>query len=172
MNKLCAAATLGLSLAWGVSICTAQNVSIPFRQIERDAQLPATLMVPEVAISRSNEAYLFPPASSGALYVKPTYKRPRILDSKFFLVNGLHLGMAALDVALTQHCIANQHCTEGNPLMPSSFAGQLAVDSALVGAGTLVSYRLKKQDSKLWWLSPVIGSSAHTAGAITGFRNR
>jgi hypothetical protein len=171
MKKICAA-TVGLSLTWGVSICAAQNASIPFKQIEHDARTSATLMVPEVAVSRSNEAYLFPPASSGSLYVQPNYKRPRILDPKFFLINGLHLGLAALDVALTQHCIANQHCREGNPLMPSSFAGQFAVDSALVTTGAFVSYRLRKQDSKLWWLSPVIGASAHTAGAITGFLNR
>ncbi len=173
MTKLYAA-MVSLSLAWSVPICSAQNAGIPFKQIERDAQVSANLLVPdaEAAVSRSNEAYSFPSAFSGSIYVQPTYKPPRILDSKFFLVNGLHLGLAALDVGLTQHCIANHHCREGNPLMPSSFAGQFAVDSAFVSTGAFVSYRLKKQNSKLWWLSPVIGISAHTAGAVTGFLNR
>ncbi len=43
------------------------------------------------------------------------------------LVNGLQLGMMIFDVEMTQHCIADHHCQEGNPLMPSSHAGQLAV---------------------------------------------
>lgn len=154
--------------------CWAQNAQVPFRQIERDAQLSARLIVPEAeaGMNRSGEAYSLPSASSGALYVRPTYKPPRTLDSKFFLINGLHLGMATLDVALTQRCISNNHCREGNPLMPSSFAGQLALDSAFVGTGAFVSYRLKRQNSGLWWLSPIVGLSAHTAGAVTGFLNR
>jgi hypothetical protein len=177
MNKLYAA-LVGLPLvwgiAWGAAPCTAQATKVPFKDMEREARLSANLMVPdaEAVVSGSNEAYLFPSAPSGSLYVQPSYKQPRTLDSKFFLVNGLHLGLAALDVGLTQHCIANHHCREGNPLMPSSFAGQFALDSAFVGTGAFVSYCLKKQNSKLWWLSPVIGISAHTAGAMTGFLNR
>jgi hypothetical protein len=177
MNKLYSA-LLGLSLvlqvAWGASPCTAQTTKVPFKDMEREARLSANLMVPdaEAAVSGSNEAYLSPPMPSSSVYVRPSYKRPRTFDSKFYLVNGLHLGLAALDVGLTQHCIANHHCREGNPLMPSSFAGQFALDSAFVGTGAFVSYHLKKQNSKLWWLSPVIGISAHTAGAITGFLNR
>ena len=177
MNRLCAA-VVGLSLAWGVSgkepTCLAQNAKVPFKQIERDAQLSANLMLPdaEATVSRSNEAYFSPATSAGSIYVQPTYKPSRIFDFKFFLVNGLHIGVTALDVGLTQHCIANHHCREGNPLMPSSLGGQLAVNSALVGTSVLVSYRLKKQNSKIWLLSPVIGLSAHSAGAITGFLNR
>ena len=173
MNKLCIT-LLCLSLFVLGSYCSAQEARVPFRQIERDARLSATLIVPdaEASVSRSSEVYLFPSASPGALYVQPNYKRQRTFDSKFFVINGLHLGLAALDLGLTQHCIANHHCREGNPLMPSSFAGQFAVDSAFVGTGAFVSYRLKKQNSKLWWLSPVVGISAHTAGAMTGFLNR
>ena len=174
MNRLCRRLVCLPLVICGLN-CSAQSAKVPFRQIERDAvQLSARLMVPdaEAGVSRSNEAYSFSSASSGALYVQPTYKRERILDSKFFVINGIHLGMATLDVALTQRCIANHHCMEGNPLMPSSFAGQFALDSAFVSTGAFVSYRLKKQNSKLWWLSPVVGISAHTAGAMTGFLNR
>ena len=173
MNRLCRKLLCLPLVICGLN-CSAQSAKVPFRQIERDAQLSARLMVPdaEAGVSRSTEAYSFSPASSGALYVQPTYKRERTLDSKFFVVNGLHLGLAVLDVGLTQHCIANHHCREGNPLMPSSYAGQLALDSVFVSTGAFVSYRLKKQNSKIWWLSPVIGISAHTAGAMTGFLNR
>jgi hypothetical protein len=176
MNKLCTA-LVGLSLVlgviWGASPCIAQTTKVPFDDIQREARLSANLFIPdaEAAVSGSNEAYLYPSAS-GSLSVRPSYKQPRVLDSKFFLVNGLHLGLAALDVSLTQRCIANHHCREGNPLMPSSFAGQFALDSAYVVTGAFVSFRLKKQESKLWWLSPVIGISAHTAGAMTAFVNQ
>ena len=173
MNKL-NAALLGMSVAGSMSICSAQGSKIPFMQLEHDARVSAKLMVPdsEAAVSRSNEAYSLPPAFSASLYVQPTYKQPRTADSKFFLVNGLHLGWAALDIGMTHHCIANHHCREGNPIMPTSWGPQVAINAVFVSTSALISYHLKKQSSKAWWLSPVIGASAHTAGAITGIINR
>jgi hypothetical protein len=152
----------------------AQDTTIPLRQIERDAHLTANLLVPsdEAAINHSIEAYPMPTAASGFFYSQPTYKRPRILDSKYFLLNGLHLGLAALDVGLTQHCIATHRCREGNPLMPSSLAGQVSVDSALVGTSAFISYSLKKHESKLWWFSPAVGIGGHAVGAASGLRYR
>jgi hypothetical protein len=83
-------------------------------------------------------------------------------------LNGLHLGMGMLDVALTQHCIAAHQCSEGNPMMPSSLGAQLGVDFASVGYTLWASYRLKKRHVALWWLSPTTGIAAHTAGVVTG----
>jgi hypothetical protein len=77
--------------------------------------------------------------------------------------------MAVFDVGMTQHCIADHHCREGNPLMPSSLAGQLSVDFAYVGYGTFVSYRLKKHRNRLWLLSPAVGIAAHAVGVESGF---
>ena len=76
-------------------------------------------------------------SSAGFVFVPPSPKllEPSVLDSS--CLNGLHLGLAVLDVELTQHCIANHHCVEGNPLMPSSHAGQLGMNLALVGYGSL-----------------------------------
>jgi hypothetical protein len=165
---------VGLSLVLSGLTCSAQKTNIPFKQIEHEAQQSANLLVPsnEAAISRSIEAYPSSAAASGMVYSQPTYKKPRVLDSRFFLVNGLHLGLAALDVGLTQHCIAAHHCSEGNPLMPSSIAGQVGVNSALICSSVFISYRLRGQDSKMWWLAPVVGIGAHTVGAVTGFINR
>jgi hypothetical protein len=73
---------------------------------------------------------------------------------------------------MTQHCLADHHCVEANPLMPSSAGGQLGVDFATVGLGALASYRMKKDDSKLWVLSPAVGIVAHTLGVATGFAHR
>ncbi len=55
--------------------------------------------------------------------------------------------------------------------MPSSLAGQLSIDLAFVSSGTIISYKLKKQESTAWWLSPAIGIIAHAAGAASGFVN-
>jgi hypothetical protein len=97
-----------------------------------------------------------------------TPPRPYILDTKFYLLNGLHLGLAVFDVELTQHCIAENRCREANPLMPSSQAGQLSLNFAYVGYGAYVSYKLKKRGMRIWWLSPTVGIAAHSAGATTG----
>jgi hypothetical protein len=80
--------------------------------------------------------------------------------------------MAVLDVEMTQHCIANHHCVEGNPLMPSSHAGQLGINFALADYGAFVSYKLKKQDRKLWVLAQTVGIAAHSVGVATGIAHR
>lgn len=174
MNRLYGT-VVSLSLIAGGFMCPAQDSTIPFKQIEREAHLSAGLIIPgrEAVMNHPVEdAFPGPAALSAAGYLQPNYERPRIVDGRFLLLNGLHMGLAALDYGLTQHCIAAQHCKEGNPLMPSSVAGQVAVGSAWVGSGFFISYRLKKLDSKLWWLSPVAGISAHAAGAVSGFLHR
>lgn len=154
--------------------CGAQSPTIPFKQIERNAQLSARMeAAPSVAlVGRPSGPAATMPAASEAVWAPPVYKPARTLSTGFFLVNGLHLGLAMLDVGLTQHCIADGHCREGNPIMPSSLTGQVGVDSAWVGWGTLISYKLKRNDSRAWWITPAIGIAAHTAGAASGFINR
>jgi hypothetical protein len=165
---------LGLVIAMGGTTCSAQDAKIPFKQIEKDAQLSASATVPasEAAISHSNGMFSSSSTSASFVYVPPVPTQPRTLSKGFLLLNGLHLGMAIFDVEMTQHCIANHHCVEGNPLMPSSHAGQLGVNFAIVGYGTFMSYRLKKQERKLWLLSPIVGIAAHSIGVASGFANR
>ena len=162
---------LCLAVAMGALACSAQDATIPIRQIERDAQLSAKLATPggEAAVSHSNGVPSGSSSAAGFVLVPPAYKAPRTLSRGFFLMNGLHLGMAAFDVAMTQRCIADHHCREGNPLMPSSLAGQLSIDFAYVGYGTFVSYRLKRHGSKLWWLPPTVGVASHAVGVASGF---
>ena len=162
---------LCLAVAMGALACSAQDATIPIRQIERDAQLSAKLATPgdEAAVSHSNGVPSESSSAAGFVFAPPAYKAPRILSRGFFLMNGLHLGMAAFDVGMTQRCIANHHCREGNPLMPSSLAGQLSIDFGYVGWGTLASYKLKRHGNKLWWLSPAVGIASHAVGVGTGF---
>jgi hypothetical protein len=80
--------------------------------------------------------------------------------------------MAVFDVEMTQHCLADHHCAEGNPIMPSSHAGQLGVSFAMFAYGAGTSYWLKKHHSRFWWTAPVVGIGAHAAGVATGFAHR
>lgn len=163
--------TIGLALVLGGLVCSAQDATIPIRQIERDAQLSAnlTLRAGDAAINHANEIWSGSSPAAGFVPVPRATAHPQTLSRGFFLINGLHLGMAAFDVGMTQHCLADHNCREGNPMMPSSLAGQLSVDFASVGLGTFVSYRLKKHGSKLWPLSPVVGIAAHGVGVASGF---
>jgi hypothetical protein len=162
---------IGLMFVMSGSACSAQNAAIPFRQIERDAQLSASLEVPNNAVAIINAEGMLGESSSSSSFVLPPIeapKPPRTLSPGFFALNGIHLGLAILDIEMTQHCIADNHCREGNPLMPSSHAGQLGVNFAIVGYGTFVSYRLKKNERKLWVLSPIVGIVAHSLGVASG----
>jgi len=168
---------LGLAMALSGLACSAQDTKIPFRQMEKNAQNPllsASVEVPgnETAVSQIYGMLSGSSSSAGFALASPAHKEPRPLSPGFFLLHGAHLGMAVFDVEMTQHCIANHHCVEGNPLMPSSQAGQLGVSFAFVGLGAFASYKLKKQDSKLWLLSPTVGIAAHAVGVATGFKHR
>lgn len=125
---------LGLVIATSCAACMAQNQAIPFKQMEQNGQLSARVVaLPPPNGAPVGKAYepaaampgAATPAASGLMFGPPMYKPPRTLSTSFFLVNGLHLGLAMLDIATTQHCIADGHCREGNPMMPSSLGGQL-----------------------------------------------
>jgi hypothetical protein len=128
-------------------------------------QTALALVKPEPFSSSATPAF----ASEAELYIaaRPV-QNPRIADKKYFLMNALHLGTAVLDVELTQRCIASHQCREGNPLMPSSQAGQLSVSIGYVALGAFTSYRLKKHKLPYWWLPPAGGIAGHAAGIATG----
>jgi len=103
---------LCLAVAIGALACSAQDATVPFRQIERDAQLSAKLTAPdgEAAVSHSNGIPSGSSSAASLVLAPPAYKAPRTLSRGFFLMNGLHLGMAAFDVAMSQRCIADHQC--------------------------------------------------------------
>jgi len=171
---------LGLVIVVGGLACSAQQVLIPFEQIQKDAQLTSALTLPanENAIGLYSSSSLAivssESSSSGSGFTRGTATplRHRSIGSKFYLLNGLSFGMAALDVEMTQHCLATHKCREGNPLMPSSHAAALGISFSLVGSGTWVSYRLKKSQSRTWWIAPTGGIASHAVGLVTGLMNR
>jgi len=178
MNRV-RGAMLSLAIAMGGCACSAQQTTVSFRQIEKDAKLSATLSLPDSELSSSLDAGILSSGLassgfSGAGFTRttPTAARHRTLDTSFYLLNGVDLGMAVLDVEMTQHCIATHKCREGNPLMPSSQAGALSMSIGLVGVGTWASYRLKKHESRIWWLSPTSGIAGHFVGVASGLIHR
>ncbi len=179
---------LGIVILMGGWICSAQQVPFSCCQIQDGDQpsikqpslrvflfgvCPTTLgSEPSASSSRPVPASSAPASFAASLVRAPAPKRRRTLDRSYFLLNSLHLGIAGFDIAMTQHCIADQHCREANPLMPSSLAGQLTVGIAAVGYGSIISYRLKMHRSHLWWTGPTAGILAHGAGVATGFAHR
>ncbi len=172
---------MGVTLLMGGYLCVAQQSPIPFQQLQQAKEIPAREMasvngaannLPPAARSAMAASVSSSSSARAAFYRAPAATGAHKLGISYFLLNGLHLGMAGADVALTQHCIAEHRCREGNPVMPSSLAGSLGVDSALVGLGAFISGRLKTQGSAAWWVTPVTGIAAHGAGVATGLAHQ
>jgi len=149
-------AMLGLAIVMGgwTSFLRTQEAAIPFGQVEKDTQFSARLALPGTGTASSLYSSSLSPAvaslepSTAGFTRVPPVEIHRTLGSSFYLLNGLHLSMAVFDVEMTQHCIANHHCREGNPLMPSSQVGALSMNLALVGYGSWVSYRMKRHHAR------------------------
>jgi hypothetical protein len=149
--------------------CSAQSSPVPFGQLERDAQsLTQTVLAPTNVGSNFLWGVAPVPESVARSLPSPPPASHRTLSKGYLFVNGLHVGTAMLDVALTRHCIANHTCREANPLMPSSAGGQVSVDSALVGYISWFSYEMKKHQSRSWWCAPMIGSAAQAVRTEIG----
>jgi hypothetical protein len=162
---------LALVIILGGKSCFAQSINTPAIKFDLESanNHAAIRSLPDFSL----ETYLGTSSTgSSAAVSRPYATSPRTADTKFFLLNGLHLGMAVFDVEMTQRCITNHRCHETNPLMPSSQAGQLSINFALVSSISLASYWLKKHQSKLWWLPPVTGVAVHSYGVATGFEHQ
>jgi hypothetical protein len=163
--------TLGLMLGLAGWTCSAQSIYVPFEQIEHDAQLQTSM------IADAGDSHSLSPETLTSSYASgfisshsiPAATHP-LLNQTYFLLNGLNLGMALADVGLTQHCIADHRCKEGNPMMPSSQAGQIGISVGLFAYGAGTSYWLKKHKSKVWWTPPAVGVVSHIIGVASGLR--
>jgi hypothetical protein len=112
-------------------------------------------------------------SSTGSPSTRPL--RPyesRVADFRYLFLHSAHLGMALFDVEMTQHCFAEHRCREGNPIMPSSQAGQISFDLGVVACTAAGSFWARKHNVRLWWMAPAVGIAAHTAGVATGFAHR
>ena len=89
---------------------------------------------------------------------------PAHADWKFWLANGAHAGAAIADVEITQHCLANGTCREGNPLMPSNRVGAYSMAAGIVIIQAAMAHSVRKQGDSRWWIVPMMGVSAHGVG--------
>lgn len=94
----------------------------------------------------------------------------RIVTPGFVALNTASFGAAALDVALTRRCIHAGTCHESNPFMQGGAGRQYGIALGMAAAGTFVSYKLKKEGSRAWMLTPIIGIGVHGFGAGMALR--
>jgi hypothetical protein len=155
---------------------------VPFAQIQRATQMSmrlandsqlARLAFPEHSSGPSSLTGFSPgspaAASSSAGFTRtPHIRSPKKLDAKYVWLNGLQFSLAFADIETTQHCIDEHTCREGNPLMPSSQAGKLAVSLGIASFTAVASFQLKKERSKGWWVAPVMGIAGHAVGLASG----
>ena len=85
-------------------------------------------------------------------------------DWKFWTLNAAHAGAIIADVEITQQCIADHTCSEGNPLMPSSRARAYGVAMGFVLIEGIAAHKIRNTGSNAWWICPVMGVSAHSIG--------
>ncbi len=172
MNQACRA-LLVFAFISATAIANSQDSQVPFARLENNSHLQTLSDATEPAGADPTESR--PSALAGSAFTpvhSTQFRHPRILDRNYFLLNGIHMGMAIFDVEMTQHCMAEHRCTESNPIMPSSQAGAISVAFGFVGYTAATSYRMKKHQVRIWWMAPVVGIAAHTAGASTGLALR
>ncbi len=171
--RLACHATLVFCLAITGTLGRSQKRSISFEEVQ-------TALQAQPLQASSNPDNLFSGANSQAVLtavVRPAMHPFRPIRShgfarSYLLLNGIHLGTALLDVEMTQHCMAEHKCTEGNPMMPSTQAAQIGVDLGSVTFAAAGSYWARKHNIRKWWIAPVVGIAAHAAGSATGFAHR
>ena len=157
----------GLALVLHGWMCPAQQNPVPFERLQQDA----ALRIPSAAAGNLGLSMAPPSPYTGVSSPPPSTTAPKVIDKAYLLLNGLHLGLALADVEATQHCIASHRCREGNPLMPSSQAGQISINAGLFAYAAGSSYWLKRHKAKGWWAPPAAGIAGHAVGVASGLRN-
>lgn len=149
-------------------VSLSQQPAIPFAQLAYQTHA-------DTLVSSYGESSSLSSTSSFALSnVQPpiaSARKPRIATVPYWTVNLLHFGTAGADLALTQHCINTHTCREGNPIMPGGLGTRAGMTFGLTGLGAFASYRLKKQNSPVWAISPIVGTAAHIFGLATGIQH-
>ena len=89
----------------------------------------------------------------------------KVVDKKFIILAGLLVSSQVLDTETTHIGINKYGLREGNPLMaPFVNRGRLASYSVGLGIDTgilTISYFLKKNNSRFWWIPPVAHTGVH-----------
>ena len=99
----------------------------------------------------------------------------KVADKKFWIVSTMLVGATIYDAESTYYALDKcRTCFEANPVMrpfvksgrPSLYAVQSAINAGII----IYSYKMKKNDEKLWWLIPVVVASAHSIAGTHNIR--
>lgn len=112
-----------------------------------------------------------------SLLLIPTYLQAQeVTDRKFWTVNTLLVGSTVYDVESTYFALdrCGNNCREGNPFMrpfvkagkPWLYAVQGSVDAGIIYS----SYKMKKNNNKLWWLLPIAITTTHSIAGTHNIR--
>lgn len=164
--------TLGLVVSMTTWCGSAQIPEAPRPALDGQLTNDFTVSGSTVAVPHLDSQPESSSAVSNSLMEPTGIDAPRKADTRFYTWNAIHLGMAVFDIEMTQHCIASHHCREANPVLPSSRAGQLTINLAIVAYTTGMSYWLKKHRSGAWWAVPAAGAAVHGVGVASGFEHR
>lgn len=159
--------------------CYGQDKKVPFLQIEQESSLS---LQPGWSDS-SNGANLMAAGTSPNGLFEPGFRRSitvntqsprhdRVLDAKFFIVNGSSTAMTFLDYATSRHCVALHECIEANPLMPKSLGGMIFVGALSDTTISIYSYFLKRRHFRTTWaIGPTANAGLHLWGMHAGLKS-
>lgn len=111
----------------------------------------------------------------GLLLAPVALQAQEVADRKFWTVNTMLIGSTIYDVESTYYALDKcQTCREGNPFMrpfvkagkPWFYAVQGSIDAGVI----YTSYKMKKNDKKLWWLLPVVMTATHSIAGTSNIR--
>ena len=94
----------------------------------------------------------------------------RVVTPGFIALNAASLGVAALDVTMTRHCIDAGTCHETNPLMQGSAGRMYGVAVGTAFASGVIDYEMERHGHKIGRLMPWLVISGHTVGIGTALR--
>ena len=91
-------------------------------------------------------------------------------EKTFWILTAANYASTVADIELTQNCLHNNVCREGNPLMPSDRKKAYPIQLGISTAFNIISYKLMKSGNKHWYLPQVAIVSAHGVGITFGLR--
>ncbi len=102
-----------------------------------------------------------------------SYKKPKVIDRQFILLNTFQVLAAVADAETTLSCLNSPSCREVNPILGSHpTRGRVyAIGVPLTALSVYLSYHYKRKGpTRSWWKAyPLTLSAVHTFAAINNF---
>lgn len=101
----------------------------------------------------------------------PPKDKDKVIDTPFIAVSTILISSTVFDVETTLKALKIPNTREANPFMRPFVKNRLSLYGIQTAANCgflYLSYKMKKEGEKLWWLVPIIPATVHT---IAGFHN-